>query len=467
MKEMAVTLITAGAMQLSAARADVISEWNKIAHDYINQNAPAQDLRGKAMVHVAQFDAVNGTVGGYFPYALYILSSGASPEAAAAQAAYTVLTNISRANISALNAALARSLLAVPEGAAKEDGIRLGRLAADAIIQLRAADNLDLRISPAPGTLPGRWRPTPPSLAAGVGAQYRYVVPWTARSVSQFRPGPPPDLRSTLYAEDYNEVRLRGARTSTNRTPDQVEGARFHDAVGDQEYLAAVSGKRSLALIDSARMFALYYMVLADALTAVFEAKYAYNYWRPITAIRLGESDGNDATPADAGWNSFIDTHPHPEYPSAACQNTAATIEVLIDIYGNDLPISVMTSASPKPRSFLRLSDAIDDVIEGRISAGMHFRNSGKVAVEAGRAIAQNALQNFLRPLPKFLSAGGVDATIQLNLATGAITPFVIETSDDLQQWRPWQTNVHGILTMVDPSPAADRRFYRAVRQNP
>ena len=176
---------------VTPGHANVISDWNRIGDSYLVQYAASQEERGLAMMHLAQFDAVNAVVGGYTPYALNVAAPGASAEAAAVQAAYAVLTNLNRANFSLLGAALRDALAIIPDGPAKEDGIRLGRLAADAVIQLRAADNLDLVVPAPSSTAVGRWRPTPPSFTPGVSAQLRYLTPFTMTTVAQFRQAPP------------------------------------------------------------------------------------------------------------------------------------------------------------------------------------------------------------------------------------------------------------------------------------
>ncbi|MCI0534568.1 MAG: vanadium-dependent haloperoxidase [Verrucomicrobiales bacterium] len=449
------------------ARADVISDWNKTASDYLTQNASSQYGRGMAMVHVAQFDAVNAVLGGYTPYVLDVVAPGASPEAAAAQAAYTVLTNLSRGGLSTLNSALSRSLTAVPDGPAKDAGIALGRLAATRIIQLRAADNPDLPITPPSSQAVGKWRITPPNSSPGQGGNMRYMLPWTMRSPAQFRPGPPPALASDQYAADLEEVRLLGGRVSTNRTPDIAQAADFHYA-GSRTFLNAVVARPAVPLIESARLFALVYMLEMDATIAFFEAQYAYNLWRPYSAIRLAENDGNDATTADPAWNPFFDTPNHPEYPSGTCTGTSAIIHFLISIHGDDFGFTVRSENTPSAgmRTYPRLSAMIDDAVVARIAAGAHFRNSCVVGVELGQRIARHALENFLRPVPHFTGAARLSTgEFQLHFNPGRSVSYVIETSGDLSQWMPWQTNIYGAILQNDPGAPADRRFFRALIQ--
>ena len=445
--------------------ADVISDWNKTAYDYLNENSFSHHDRGMAMVHISQFDAVNAVLGGYTPYALEVVATGASPEAAAAQAAYTILTNISRASMAVLNSALARSLAGIPAGVARDDGIRLGQVAASRIIQLRAADNPDLAITPPTSSAVGKWRITPPNSPPGVAANSRYMLPWTMRSPAQFRPGPPPGLNSAQYAADLNEVRRIGVRNSGDRTPSQTEAAAFHHA-GYQAFLQPMVAHRTLPLIESARMFALFHMIAMDTSNAALEAQYAYSFWRPITAIRLADTDGNDATAPDPAWNPLFDTPNHPEYPSATCTDTSGLVTFLISIYGDDFPFTT-TNSSAKPRSFERLSAMVGDAVEARIAAGAHYRNSCLVAVELGRKIAENALNNYLRPVPQFSGAARLNAgEFQLHLHPGRSVSYVIETSGDLSQWTPWQTNIYGSILRTDTDAGAvNQRFYRVLIQ--
>jgi len=458
-------ILNLGAFALFASRADLISDWNQTAIDYISQNAPSHNQRGMAMLHVAQFDAVNAVLGGFTPYALEVAAPGASPEAAAAQAAYTVLTNFSRANIATLNAALTRSLAGVTDGPAKEAGLALGRLSATRIIQLRAADNPDLAITPPVSTVAGKWRITPPNSPPGINANQRYQLPWTMRSAAQFRPGPPPALASAEYARDFEEVRLLGAKVSTNRTADIAQAADFHYA-GAKTFLDGVRGRPALPLMESARQYAFVYMLEMDATIAFYEAQYFYSYWRPYTAIRLAETDGNDATAPDKTWNPLFDTPNHPEYPSGTCTGTGAIVQFLIGIHGDEFGFTVRPDHTPSvgDRTFARLSALMDDAVTARVAAGAHFRNSCLVGIELGKNIARHAVANFLRPLPR-LAEGSLAAPgdFQIQLTPGRTFHYTVETSGDLTRWTPWLTNFFGTATFTDSNAPADRRFYRAV----
>ncbi|HRI13820.1 MAG TPA: vanadium-dependent haloperoxidase [Verrucomicrobiota bacterium] len=454
-----------GLAPLIAAQANVISDWNLTASTYLIRQAESHYARGMTMVSVAQFDAVNAVVGGYLPYALEVVAPGASPEAAAAQAAYTVLTNVSRANVSALDTALNQSLAAVADGPAKDAGLQLGRLAADRIIRLRAADNPNLVVNPPTSTAAGKWRLSPPNTTSGIGANNRYQLTWTLRSPADFRPGPPPALTSAQYAADLDEVRRLGAINSTERTPDQTEAANFHFGI-EETFVRTVLTQRTLPLIETARAIALCHMAAADGVIAFYEAQYAYSSWRPYTAIRLAGTDGNDATEADPAWEPLLGTPNHPEYPSGTCTLTAALVEALIASYGDDFSFTGTWTGAPKPRNFARLSAALDDAVIARIAAGAHFRTSCETGIDLGRRIARHALANYLRPLPRLAAKPRAPGQFEflVDLHPAGPLSYAVESSNDLQEWRPWHTDILGITAFTDPDGIAEgRRFYRVV----
>jgi hypothetical protein len=281
-------------------------------------------------------------------------------------------------------------------------------------------------------------------------------------TVAQFRQGPPPPLTSEQYATDYTEVRLIGGRGSAARTLDQTEAARFYESLGYANVWNAVLPRRALSLVESARLVGLAHMAISDARASVCATKHAYGFRRPVTAIQNGEKDGNDATPGDPTWTSFFDTHPHPDYPSQASQVVGALVEVLLSVYGDDFSLEVATPALSQPRRFARLSALFDDVVIGRVAAGMHFRDSCVVAVETGRKIGWHAVENFLRPVGRLAADRAPAAgSFRLSLEPGPARTFVIQTSSDLVEWQPWNTNTYGVIEFNDRDSAADRRFYR------
>jgi len=458
------TLVSLSA-PLSRTRADVLDDWMKTSDAYIGANSTNSiEAEGRiTMTRVAMFDAINAVIGGYTPYALNVVAPGASADAAAAGAAYTVLTNLSRNGISTLNSTLATTLSNVPDGPAEEAGIRIGRLAGEAIIRLRAGDNPLPSVPDAPGSAPGQWRRTPPNFSPAAYTRNRYLSPWTTRSSSQFRPPPPPALTSALYAADYNEVRVLGSIANSNRTPEQTDSAQIQE--NGENYYSAVWRLHPLPLLEAARRQALSWMVYQDTVSHTSDAKSTYNFWRPITAIQQGANDGNDATPGDPSWTPFLRTHSHPEYPSALAAWVGADIEILILLHGDNFSF---TATSPgKTRTFARLSDYVQDAITARIIGGTHFRNSCNAGAEMGRQIARHAFQNYLRPVPRLRSGPVQPGEFRLFLEQPSLTPFQVEVSSDLQQWQPWQSSLSGVLSLTDTNTAADRRFYRLTLGQP
>jgi hypothetical protein len=383
------------------ARADVVTDWNQTAVDVLKAAnvPPAPASRSMAMVHVAMSDAVNSVQGRYARYSASLPSApGASAEAAAASAARQMLLRLYPGQKTRIEEAYAASLKTIPDGAAKDDGVALGERAAGIIYADRSSDATDAPDTYRPITTPGVWIPTTPPAAA----EYAQAKPWVMKSADQFRPGPPPPLSSALYARDYNETKNLGGAKSTARTADQTEAVRFWNPVSNPglnhaaRQLAAAKG---LGLADNARLFALFNMSIANTYIADWDAKFHYNFWRPITAIRNGDLDGNDVTERDPGWTPLLTTPMHPEYPSQAAIMTGAARAILESVFGSG-PVSLtVTNVDPRlQRQFNSVAHMAEEIRLGRIWAGMHFRNSLSVSDEMGRKIAVYLLENSLQP---------------------------------------------------------------------
>ena len=291
------------------------------------------------MTHAAMFDAVNSIEHKYRPYLTQLPASAtASKKAAAASAAATVLAGANPGAQTELKAVLTAYLAAVPDGAAKAEGIKLGEAVAVRMLAARANDGAVAPDIYRPRTSPGVYVPTVTPLAA----QWPGVKPFALTSASQFRPVPPIDLKSAEWAANYNEIKEFGGRTSTQRSARQTEDARFWLAIDGRIYYPVVRSlviEKKINLIDCARLFALTAVARADGLIAVFDAKYHYEFWRPVTAIRNGDIDGNPATERDAAWQPFDATPMHPEYPCAHCVESAALAGVVQTVFGTaDVP---------------------------------------------------------------------------------------------------------------------------------
>lgn len=385
-----------------SARADVLSEWNARA-DAIGaekQLANVSNARGQAMMHLAVFEAVNAVERRYQPYRLDLSAPrSASKEAAAASAAYEVLLVLHPDKKAGLEALRASSLAVVAEGDAKANGIELGRQAAAGIVALRASDGIAATEAYRPHTTPGAYVPTalPIEITSG------NVTPWVMRSGSQFRPEPPPSLTSDTWTRDLNEIREIGGRNSAKRSAEQTDIARFWFLTGPRTYNPIVRQlvqAKQLDLVDGARLYALTAMVAHDAFVAVFDAKYAYNLWRPITAIRNADLTANPATPREASWQPLGVTPMHPEYPCAHCIVASAVATVLQVAVGNEVDITLNSPTAPGvTRRWTRLQHYSDEVSNARIHAGFHYRFSTEVAKEMGRRIGELAASSQLRPV--------------------------------------------------------------------
>jgi len=384
-----------------AARADAVTDWNAKAeaiHIAKQRLSPAAAAREMAILHVSMFEAVNAVERRYASYRLNLTAEkDASKEAAAVAAAHAVLTTLHPEQQAKLDADLAASLAAVTEGERKAKGIDLGKRAAAGIIALRANDGSSAPESYRPYTSAGVYVPTTVPASLTVGG----VTPWVMKTGSQFRPAPPPALNSPTWTKDVNEIQELGARTSAKRTAEQTSIGRFWFTNGPQTWnpiLRQVAVGRDMNLVDCARLFALAAIASNDAFIAVFDAKYAFNLWRPITAIRNADLSENKATAREASWLPLGDTPMHPEYPCAHCISSTAVGAVIQKVVGNDVAEITMTSPTAPgfTRKWTRVQDYMDEVSMARIYAGFHYRFSTKVAEDMGRKIAELAVTTQL-----------------------------------------------------------------------
>ena len=386
-----------------AAHADVIMDWNAKADAIAaeKQVLPAQQSRAMSILHIAMFEAVNAIERRYTPYKLTLFADrSTSKETAAAAAAYDVLLAIYPDQKAILDTALTASLSGIPETEGKSNGIVLGKKAAEAVIALRVSDGSNARESYRPYTKAGVYVPTIVPLFSTIGA----TTPWVMTSGSQFRPGPPPTLDSETWTRDVNEIREIGARNSTVRTAEQTTIGRFWFLVGPRTYNPIVrqaAMAKNMDVVDCARLFALTSIAGNDALVAVFDAKYQYNLWRPVTAIRNADITQNPATPHEESWLPLGDTPMHPEYPCAHCITSATISTVLRNIVGDEFGEFSLTSptAPGVTRKWSRLQDYSDEVANARIYAGFHYRFSTEVGKDMGKKIGELTVATQLRGL--------------------------------------------------------------------
>jgi hypothetical protein len=383
------------------SRADVIMVWNARADELAAEQklTPTQQARGMALLHVAMFEAVNAIEGRYQPYKLSLITDrNTSLEAAAAVAGHEVLAALYPAQKPGLDAMLARSLAGVAEGPAKQRALLLGRKAAADLLALRAADGSDASERWRPITQPGVYIPTTVPVGSMVGA----IQPWVMSSAAQFRPAPPPALTSETWTRDLNEIREVGGLGSKTRSAEQTTVGKFWFLTGSRTYnpiVRQVVEAKKLDLIDCARVYALASMAAADSFTAVFEAKYHFNFWRPVTALRNADT-GNPATSGDATWLPLGETPMHPEYPCAHCISAAAVASVLAALVGDEVgEISVTSAAAPGvTRRWTKLSEYRDEVSNARIWAGFHYRFSTEVGRDMGLKIGEATVATQLLP---------------------------------------------------------------------
>jgi hypothetical protein len=396
--------MVATALLVAPAGADVVTDWNMTTNDLVAKdigNNPK--LRTLAMVHVAISDAIN-TVQNRYTRVIATLPAapGASVEAAAATAAWHILTQIYPKEKAKIEEAYATSLKAIPEGPAKSEGITLGMEVAKAVQADRATDGTSAPDTYRPHTTPGAYVPT----TLPLWEQYARAKPWVLKSADQFRPGPPPALSSAEWARDYNEVKSLGGTKSTARTPEQTEAVTFWENVnfGPAWQAAAreLSTNKEMPLAECARLFALLNMSLANAYIVNWDAKYTYNFWRPITAIRNGDQDGNDATERDAGWTSFNPTPMHPEYPSQATINATIASAVLESVFGpvKAIPFTATDVRDAKrTRQFASLADMAEEQKNVRVWGGVHYRFAIRTSEDVGPKVAAYMIENTLKPL--------------------------------------------------------------------
>jgi hypothetical protein len=399
------------------AAADEVSEWNQIMLEatLVPPATPAPvSTRSTAIVQAAVFDAVNGIERDYTP--IFVSRRGprhASQRAAAVQAAYAILVRLYPAQSDTLEQQRSASLRGISRGwgaehaESIEKGVEWGQEVADAIWAWRSNDGF--AETPPPftgGTAPGAWRPTPPAFAPGLAPQLAHVTPWVIQSPSQFRPPAPPDLDSDQYAADFNEVKAMGSVSSVRRTADQTDFAEFWQAGNPANFwnpvAKSLAAEHHYTLLRTARLLAHMNLAMSDAIIGCWDAKYTYASWRPITAIRLADTDGNPDTVPDPGWTPLIVTPPFPEYPSAHSCASGAAVRVLSHYFGENTPITVTNDALPgETRSFPTLSAALEEVKDARVFGGIHFRTACESGQALGNSVGAYVLKHSLRRIDR------------------------------------------------------------------
>jgi hypothetical protein len=393
---------------------DAVLDWNKIAVDtaVANSQNPFAQARYAAIVQLAVFEAVNAVTGEYHPYlGTMVARPGASAEAAGVQAAYDVLVNYFPNSQTPLQMQLATSLALIPEGPSKQDGIATGHAAAVAMITRRANDGSAPAkfYTPGPAT-PGAWQATPScpimnGIAVGTFLHWQNVTPFGIPDVESYLLDPPPALASNRYAKAYNEVRTVGNLTSTERPQDRADVVHFFQVSSPTQALneaaRQVAEETGGTLSKNARALALVNMAASDSLVASFFNKYHYNLWRPETAIRAGDTDGNRKTEADPAFVPFIPTPCFPSYPSNHASATNGGTEVLRHLYGEGGHSITLTNPVVPTIVLLytRFDQIDDDVDDARVYGGIHFPTDQDAGTRLGRAIGRAVYKHNLRPV--------------------------------------------------------------------
>ena len=385
---------------------DPVLEWNSIMVSTTAAQNPFFQARFAAITQLAVFEAVNAIDKDYDPYLGTIAAPpAASREAAAVAAAHAVLKNYFPANASALDTAYGASLARIRDGISKQEGIAVGEAAAAAMIALRTGDGSTPPEFYLPtSTSAGEWQPTPSCPpAGGILLQWRNLRPFAIETTNQFRSAPPPALTSKRYARDYNEVKRVGGVDSPFRPQDRADVAQFYAATAPVPVWDAVTSQvaveRGSSISETARALALVNMAISDAQASVFDTKYHYNVWRPETAIRAGDVDGNPLTRANADFMPFVITPCFPSYASAHGSSSGAAREVLERVFGARRHfISLSNPAVPgvvlQYAAFRQITNDVDDA---RVYGGIHFRFDQEAGAKLGRQVGAYVYRNTLR----------------------------------------------------------------------
>ncbi len=414
-------LVTANPVSSFASVPDPVLQWVEIMNDTVlaGGTSPLASTRVTALVSASVFDAVNGIHPIY--RSLYVRPNApgyASRRAAAVQAAYVILSALYPPQAGPLGAKRDASITAISateHAKSVEAGVAWGQTVATAILALRSTDGFAPPPPPFVGVLGivtsptavGVWRPTPLLNASGAGPQFATMTPWVLKRPSQFRLPPPNALNSPEYAADYNEIKSMGVYTGSLRSDDQSELSLFwagNTPLYWNRIASQISSNRSLSLSENAHLFALLNVAMADAAIACWDSKYRYVFWRPITAIRAGDTDGNPGTSPDPAWIPWLDALPpgtpaHPEYPSGHSTVSGSAAYILAGMFGDDTPFSVTSEIRPGTRSFPSFSAVVAEIADARVFGGIHFRASCVRGNTLGQSVAAYVSGHAMRAL--------------------------------------------------------------------
>jgi hypothetical protein len=402
-----------GAEEASTQAVNPVVQWNRALLVIVRtpgaQPATIHPTRSFAILHAAIYDAVNAIDRTHKPYLVRLrdVSRFASRDAAADAAAHAVFVALYPKFQTTLDAQLQQLLALIPDGADKAEGIRTGETVAERILALRSNDGS--ANPPIPFlfvTAPGDYQSTPPNFPKQPQfTHWSHVTPFALERANQFRPGPPPALTSDTYSDVFNEVKSLGIAGSTTATADQALTGRFWNGAIQNywnEIAQTAAVAHHLTTAENARLFAQLNVAFADDVIAFYDAKYTYNFWRPVTAIREAATDGNPKTLADPNWLPEVgNTTPDPAYPGAHAVISASGAAVLISFFrGNHFKFTVTSEVlAGVDRSFTNFSAAAEEATLSRIFAGVHFRTDLTTGHRLGREVADFVVDRFFTPV--------------------------------------------------------------------
>lgn len=472
------------ALIAGSARADLVDQWNTALLDSIRteDTAPCLAARNLAILHGAMYDAsvaVKGTTQPFY-YRTQVRSD-LSLEAALNAAAFYTAKNLHPSRIAAFNDLYERLQTGLARDGDQEAGAVLGRKIGAAWINWRVGDGSSRVLTYIPKTEPGAWKRTLPFFRPPDLPGWCLVQPFTLVGAAQFRPPGPPSLDSPRYAEELNALKKYGGIRSADRTAEQTEIARFW---ADFSYTVAppghwnqiaqnIAATKQFSLIDKVRLFAVLNVTMADVGVACWEAKYFYNFWRPVTAIRAAETDGNPATEPDKEWKSLLNTPSFPEYVSGHSAFSGAGADVLKAFLGTDsVDFTVPSDSLPgKIRSFHRLSECAYEISQSRMYGGIHFPSALNDGLDLGRKIAAHVLANFFKAEEPghdliFTAPAELKSGYWIGLKSSQGQSAAIERIGREGKWEPWTNGIaSGPILRWKVSDPLDPKELRAVFQ--
>lgn len=477
------TVIIAAILFGSTLRADVILDWNHLMLDCIraDNSGPTLSTRNLAILNTALHDAVQSVIHTHQPYRSRIEMVGDTSVEAAAMAAAHRVTSLLYPSQTAWTTELRNHFLAsATPGEALDNGLALGHLVGSLAIEARTSDGSNTEVPYIPSGAPGNWQRTPPFFRPPFTPHWRYTVPFCLPEIEPFVPGPPPALNSPEYAVALQEVQELGGVNSAVRTAEQSQIAIFWSDFSYtsmppghwHEIAASIAHNLGNTLADNARMFALLSLAQADASIVCWEAKYRYNLWRPVTAIRRANEDGNPSTEADTDWDHFLVSPPFPSYTSGHSTYSKAAAQALTRFYGTD-SIQFTAGSDSLPgifRNYNSLAGCADEIGMSRVYGGIHFGFDNVAGKMSGKLIADHVCSNFLLPhadLPRVALTRMEPGMTVLRVHAEIGRTVALEVSSEFGAWELLDTvlGTPGGVDVLDPNSTPETsRFYRAIQ---